>query len=808
MALGGLLAASLQAQDWPLPAATPNTPTKCSSSCPGGLAGKPTYGWNDPVVAFTGRFLDSAYMQDWQQTFRTARAGRMKTNPAGDRIYFALGQAVAAYDASTFFSRLESNEPLMWANAVPVSPGNSGINPPPIERFLNFNRFFYAENTPSGWITPAADGQDRLFDFDIDDRGIVYLAYSMFGWGTAKDDVIGGGLMAPSYQDPNSLDYSPRRIFWVKSSTGSYYAYVGKSGNPTLVFNVDDYLHPVSRGTVGESYSDSARGGSHIALINDAGQLKIFDDDAFIAGKAPITTQVVSTATTICNYLSVVYDGTNFWAAGYVGPTYSGVLSKYAPNASGGYTRTDYALCGPNDMCQVMSLRYRDGYLGMGVQAIAGTDQRLFDISSSEPVEYPLNGVFLHYYSSPPTGYIRAPRSIPGMLFPWVRNGKLYVVIPAVGLGDVWQLRSNRTPQQQSCGTLVAGSNVAAGFTGPVSGCSAAGGTCSTIESIAFSVAFSGGYDAGCATHTYTWQFDDGTTANGASVSKALSAGTHNVSCTVYNGTQTVSVSTVVTVAAPPPPTQQACATMAVNQSVFGSYLGSTSGCKETGGTCTAGESITFSIYYWQFAPTCTTTYTWQFDDGTTATGQSITHSFASGGTHTATCTVANSAQSVQVPLTVNLSGSTSLPAPTVALDYSFLGAGKYQFMPRITGGTVTTFAWDFGDGVTSTTLDTTPVQHTYTKAGAVTMTLQAGNASASTLVARTINVDLGTALHGDANNDGAITSADVFYLINYLFHGGPAPTGNADANGDGVVNSQDLFYLMNYVFSGGPGPH
>jgi mucin-19 len=59
----------------------------------------------------------------------------------------------------------------------------------------------------------------------------------------------------------------------------------------------------------------------------------------------------------------------------------------------------------------------------------------------------------------------------------------------------------------------------------------------------------------------------------------------------------------------------------------------------------------------------------------------------------------------------------------------------------------------------------------------------------------------------GDANGDGLVTVGDVFYLINYLFAGGPAPLGPADVNGDGQVTVGDVFYLINYLFAGGPAP-
>jgi len=63
--------------------------------------------------------------------------------------------------------------------------------------------------------------------------------------------------------------------------------------------------------------------------------------------------------------------------------------------------------------------------------------------------------------------------------------------------------------------------------------------------------------------------------------------------------------------------------------------------------------------------------------------------------------------------------------------------------------------------------------------------------------------------IRGDVNGDGIINSADVVYLINYLFKGGPPPEPleAGDVNCDGVVNSADVVYLINYLFKGGPPP-
>ena len=59
-----------------------------------------------------------------------------------------------------------------------------------------------------------------------------------------------------------------------------------------------------------------------------------------------------------------------------------------------------------------------------------------------------------------------------------------------------------------------------------------------------------------------------------------------------------------------------------------------------------------------------------------------------------------------------------------------------------------------------------------------------------------------------DANGDGVVNVGDIFYLINFLFAGGPAPLNSSDVNGDGSTNVTDVFYLINFLFAGGPAPH
>jgi hypothetical protein len=71
------------------------------------------------------------------------------------------------------------------------------------------------------------------------------------------------------------------------------------------------------------------------------------------------------------------------------------------------------------------------------------------------------------------------------------------------------------------------------------------------------------------------------------------------------------------------------------------------------------------------------------------------------------------------------------------------------------------------------------------------------------------VSILLNRLTRGDCNGDGAIDVADVMYLINYLFIGGPAPDPLwfGDANCDEAVDVADAMYLINYLFIGGSPP-
>ncbi|KAA3635257.1 MAG: hypothetical protein DWP97_05065 [Calditrichaeota bacterium] len=64
--------------------------------------------------------------------------------------------------------------------------------------------------------------------------------------------------------------------------------------------------------------------------------------------------------------------------------------------------------------------------------------------------------------------------------------------------------------------------------------------------------------------------------------------------------------------------------------------------------------------------------------------------------------------------------------------------------------------------------------------------------------------------IRGNVDTDpaDAIDIADLVYLVDYSFNGGPAPaTSEADVDASGGLDIADIVYLVNYMFAGGPAP-
>jgi len=67
--------------------------------------------------------------------------------------------------------------------------------------------------------------------------------------------------------------------------------------------------------------------------------------------------------------------------------------------------------------------------------------------------------------------------------------------------------------------------------------------------------------------------------------------------------------------------------------------------------------------------------------------------------------------------------------------------------------------------------------------------------------------VDCGITLSGDLNNSSSVTSADIIFLVNFVFKSGPPPNWGpiqGDINCDGSDTAGDIIRLVNFVFKGG----
>jgi PKD repeat protein len=443
------------AQYWPKPAATPGVDVKCVG-CVGNKNNLMTPGYPATISTFTGRFLDSQATQDYQQPFRTARAFHVYPAPSRNRIYMIIGSAVFAYDINTFFTRLAQHEDLMDANSVPVSGPYAGNKHPfPVDKFLRYDEFFYAENEPSGWTTPQVDGQERLFQLDYDDQGYVYLAYRDYGWGIVKDDGTNtGALMANVYQDTTNYPDTvlPQRVIALRSTDGShYYAVIGTGGGaPMNVFDVTNRSTPSRLVSIQRSvylYAKAANN-SRLAVTTSDGKLQIYTAEGFATGSAPIFTD-----TGAGPMHGVTSDGTNFYVTSDSGGL---ILSVYAPSGSTYAKVADYRTASYGSLLSTTSLTYSDGYLVWAGYLNGSAAIRVFKLVNGQPTEVdfsidpanatqfePKRSYFKYYYSTA----LDSTHTFPGFSAFWdsavvKRNNKTYLIVMAYSLGDVYELPS------------------------------------------------------------------------------------------------------------------------------------------------------------------------------------------------------------------------------------------------------------------------------------------------------------------------------------------------------------------------------
>lgn len=224
--------------------------------------------------------------------------------------------------------------------------------------------------------------------------------------------------------------------------------------------------------------------------------------------------------------------------------------------------------------------------------------------------------------------------------------------------------------------------------------------------------------DPGGRALSFTWDFGDGSSAvSGTSVAHVFTAaGTYNLKLTATNTANVSTTSNIpIAVLSSAPSTPQ----LTINND--GATLYATT---STSFSASSTDPLGLNLGY-----------SWDFGDGHTATGASVSHTYNSAGNFTLRVTATNTASqsstatqqlTVLTPAVTTPTITSSSTLPTVGQAVSFAGGASSA------KGLALSYLWAFGDGSTGTG---SRVTHTYTSAGtyAVSLTVRDSNGNSAT---------------------------------------------------------------------------
>ncbi|MEU1971945.1 PKD domain-containing protein [Microbacterium sp. NPDC019599] len=296
-----------------------------------------------------------------------------------------------------------------------------------------------------------------------------------------------------------------------------------------------------------------------------------------------------------------------------------------------------------------------------------------------------------------------------------------------------------------------------------------------TKNHLAVSVDGTASTDADGNLTTYEWTFGDGSTATGATASHTYAqAGTYTITLKVTDATSLTHTTTKSVTVAPNQAPTAAFTSTATHLAV---------GFDAAGSSDSDGSIVS---------------YAWAFGDGETGTGSTASHTYAAAGTYSVVLTVTDndgvvgtSTKSLTVSEAPNVLPVAAFTASTDLLVTSVDGSGSTD-----SDGTITDFAWNFGDGSTGSG---PTAQHTYAAAGTYTVTLtvtdnRGGTATATRDVIAVVNqtptaaftataTDQTVALDGSGSTDGDGTLTSYAWDFGDGSGGSGATTSHAYAN-------------------------
>ncbi|RWZ83230.1 PKD domain-containing protein [Glutamicibacter sp. HZAU] len=290
-----------------------------------------------------------------------------------------------------------------------------------------------------------------------------------------------------------------------------------------------------------------------------------------------------------------------------------------------------------------------------------------------------------------------------------------------------------------------------------------------SLDGLKLNVDGSSSSDAEGGELSYAWDFGDGNTASTATAENTYAAeGTYEVTLTVTDaqgatGTTTQEVTVQVANTAPVVMVSSVITDLTVALDASAS-------------TDADGEIVS---------------YEWNFADGTTATGATVEHTYATTDTYLITLVVTDDdgAQTTEEILVQVFEAGLNEPTPAfvTSTDQLELTVDASGSLPPENGGEITGYEWDFGDSATASGVTAT---HTYAEAGTydVTLTVHAGERSRQ--LTQTVSVTLGqgpvaqfaTTVNGLALQvDAAKSQAGDGAITDYLWDFGDGTTGTGE---------------------------
>ena len=244
-------------------------------------------------------------------------------------------------------------------------------------------------------------------------------------------------------------------------------------------------------------------------------------------------------------------------------------------------------------------------------------------------------------------------------------------------------------------------------------------GTVSTGQTVNFSTTTPTGNPDPSPSYIYSWDFGDGGTSSAPAPSHAYAHASPGLS-------QHYTVNVTMTDAN----TGFSAFTGTYSTTVTVNDRAPTASFTPTPAYARPNQSISFSATAADVDGTIAS-YDWDWGDGTShGTGATPSHTYLGAGAQTVTLRVTDDSGNTA---TVSHTLPDGRPTSPFTATSGQLTGDPVSFTSTATdpGGTISTYAWDFGDGTTDTTTGAAP-QHAYAHAGTYQVTLRTSDASAT----------------------------------------------------------------------------